>query len=133
MSKQIFSATFELFVARYYKNKVDDARNRGIEFKLNLVSVRNLLRTQICPYTGLPLTVPRSNAKSLPTDISIDRIDSKLGYVKGNVMAMSRAANNFKSLFENSNYPMTMEAAEKMLNKVQKKLKKMEIKDDSNA
>lgn len=124
MAKQQFSTEFELFVTNYYQNKVQSAKDRGIEFKLNLVSVRNLLRTQKCPYTGITLTVPRSGKGSLSSDITIDRIDNTKGYVKGNVQAISNVANNFKSIFENPQYPVSMSTAEKMLNKMQKKIKK---------
>lgn len=125
MTKQEFSPEFELFVANFYKSKVESCKDRGIEFKLNLVSVRNMLRTQICPYTGITLTVSRGGGKPLrSSDITIDRIDNKKGYVKGNVMAVSNVANNFKSIFENESYPISMLTAEKMLGKIQKRIKK---------
>lgn len=123
--KQEFSPEFELFVTNYYQNKIQSAKDRGIEFKLNLVSVRNLLRTQKCPYTGITLTVPRQGKGSLSSDITIDRIDNKKGYIKGNVQAISNVANNFKSIFENPQYPVTMATAEKMLKKMQSKIKKV--------
>lgn len=116
---------FELFVAQYYQNKVDSCKDRKIEWKLSLISVRNLLRTKKCPWTGIVLTIPRGKGKpQLSTDITIDRIDNTRGYVPGNVIAVSRVANNFKSIFENPQYPIDMETAKKMLTKVQKKIKK---------
>ena len=118
--KQEFSPEFELWVAEFYKGKMASAKHRGLEFKLNLISFRNLLRTQKCPYTGIALTVPRKNP--LHSDITIDRIDNKKGYVPGNVMAISRIANNFKSMFEGDSYPLTMNVCERMLRKMQKKL-----------
>ena len=38
-------------------------------------------------------------------------------------MAVSRAANNFKSVFENPQYPIDMPTAQKMLVKMQKLMK----------
>lgn len=124
MAKQVFSPEFELWVADYYKSKSQSCKDSGKEFKLNLVAFRNLCRTQKCPYTGLVLTVPRKD-RPLPSDFSIDRIDNSKGYVKGNVMAVSRAANNFKSIFENNNYPLDMLTAQKVLTKMCKVVTKV--------
>lgn len=119
------SAEFELFVARYYQNKVESCKDRGVEWKLSLISVRNLLKTKKCPWTGIILTVPRGQGKpQLSTDITIDRIDNSKGYVPGNVIAVSSVANNFKSIFENPQYPIDMQTAQKALGKMQKRIKK---------
>lgn len=125
MAKE-FDPSFELWVATYYQSKVQSCESRNIEFKLNLLSVRNLLASQTCAYTGMKLTRPRGNGKPLiATDVTIDRIDSSIGYVKGNVVAVSNVANNFKSIFENPCYNMEMLMAEKALNKIQKKIKQV--------
>lgn len=55
------SIEFELWVANAYKRKVESATAKGIEFKLNLVSFRNLMRTKKCPYTDKTLTIPEPN------------------------------------------------------------------------
>lgn len=123
MAKE-FSAEFELWVANYYKAKVESCRDRGIEFKLSLISVRNLLSAKYCGYTGMELTRNKAGAKSAcQSDVTIGRIDNSLGYVKGNVIAVSNVANNFKSIFENPVYKMDMKMAEKALKNMQKKLK----------
>ena len=110
---------FELYVANYYRNKVNNCKSRGIEFNLSLQSVRNLLSAKKCPYTGVALTRPRDGI-SLPTDITIDRIDNRKGYVKGNVQAISYAANNFKSYIENPQRNITPMQAIKVLQRVDK-------------
>lgn len=128
MSKE-FSADFELWVANYYKAKVESCRDRGIEFKLSLISVRNLLSAKYCGYTGMELTRNKAGAKSAcQSDVTIDRIDNSIGYVKGNVIAVSNVANNFKSIFENPVYKMDMKMAEKALKNMQKKLKNVKEK-----
>jgi len=116
------SVEFELFVANFYKNKVKNCQDRGIEFKLTLTSVRNMLRTHKCPYLGIELTV--TGQINRPTDISIDRIDNTKGYVPGNVMACSRRANNLKSVFENPNTGVSIEQGVSVLNKMNKRLMK---------
>ena len=93
--------SFEKKVAQFYLSKSQSCRKRGIAFELSLMSVRNLLRAKRCYYTGVPLT--RYNGKAQrPTDITIDRVDSSKGYVRGNVVACCQAANSYKSVFENS-------------------------------
>ena len=52
-----------------------------------------------------------------PEKHSLDRIDNSKGYVKGNVIAVSNVANNFKSIFENPVYKMDMKMATKKLMK----------------
>ena len=128
MSKQQFSPEFELFVADYYRRKMESCKTRGIDFKLNLVSVRNLLRTQKCPYTGINLTVGRPGKMALSSDITIDRIDNTKPYVKGNVMAISQKANNLKSIFENPEYGMDFAKAAKVMTMIDKRVKKVKEK-----
>jgi len=53
----------------------------------------------ICPYTGLKMILRDWNQPSNPTSASLDRIDSKFGYVRGNVefvcMSINFAKNDF--------------------------------------
>lgn len=129
MAKKEFSQDFELWVANYYKAKVESCKDRGIEWNLNLISVRNLLSAKVCGYTGMPLTTPKVGAKaSIQSDVTIDRIDNSRPYEKGNVIAVSNVANNFKSLFENPVYKLDMLTAQKALVKMQKKLKQVKEK-----
>lgn len=119
------SVEFESFVANYYVNKAQSAKDRNVEWKLSLVSVRNMMRCTRCPYTGEELTIPNLKASPRPTDVTIDRIDSTKGYVPGNVMVVSRAANNFKSIFENPQYPLNMATALVALERMNKRVNKV--------
>lgn len=121
---KFISVEFETFVADFYKGKSQNAIDRGVVWELSLVSFRNLLRTRVCPYTGVELTVPKlSQPRS--TDLTIDRIDNSKGYIPGNVMAISRAANNFKSIFENPQYPLDMQTAVIALVRMNKQVTKV--------
>ncbi|MDO1447313.1 hypothetical protein Q0590_13680 [Rhodocytophaga aerolata] len=52
----------------------------------------------ICPYTGLQLVQPKYNSKNdIQTTASLDRIDCKKGYIKGNIQFVSMAINYAKS------------------------------------
>lgn len=121
---KFISLEFENFVADFYKNKSQSAIERGLTWGLSIVSLRNLLRATTCPYTGVALTIPKQSQPK-HSDLTIDRIDSTKGYIPGNVMAISRAANNFKSIFENPQYPLDMETATLALTRMNKQVTKV--------
>ena len=92
---------FDLYCADKLRRKADNARERGIVFEMTFQSMKNILSAKKCYYTGLPLT--RTRHAQFPvraSDLTIDRIDSTKGYVKGNVVACSHAANQLKSQVE---------------------------------
>lgn len=77
-------------------------KKRTKEVNIDLQYLKDLWEFQkgICPYTGLSLTLPReSNLDEieLPYRASLDRIDSNLGYVEGNVQFVSTPINLMKS------------------------------------
>lgn len=121
---KFISAEFERFVAEYYIGKSRSAAERNINWAISLVSFRNMMRCTVCPYTGVLMTKP-SLSTPRPTDITIDRIDNTKGYVPGNVMAISRMANNFKSIFENPKYPLDMGTASTALIRMHKRVSKV--------
>lgn len=97
----------DLQLAQKYLNKAQSAKDRGIEFDLPFQSFKNIIRAKKCKYTGIPLT---------KETLTIERVNSKLGYIKGNCVAVSLAANQFKSLFENAAAKtVTVAQAEKIL------------------
>jgi hypothetical protein len=59
----------------------------------------------VCPLTGwrlnLPVTPQRGFEKVSPQNASLDRIDNKLGYVKGNIRFISVMANYARNNFTN--------------------------------
>lgn len=125
---KFISAEFEQFVAEYYIGKIRSANDRQIPWRLSLLSFRNMMRATVCPYTGVLMTKPNLSTPK-PTDITIDRIDNTKGYIPGNVMAISRQANNFKSIFENPKYPLDMETASIALARMHKRVTK--VKEDA--
>ena len=99
------SVDFDIYCARMYLKKIDSCRNRGIPFKLNLTSFKNLMRAKKCYYTGVKL-VRGANHEHHECYLTIDRIDSNLPYQKGNVVACSLRANQLKSMVEASEFTM---------------------------
>lgn len=80
-------------VARKFLQVKDSAKERGIEFGLNLTSVRNLLKAKRCYYTALPF-----NHTDPESSLTFDRLDYKKGYIKGNVVACRKSVNDLKNV-----------------------------------
>ena len=58
------------------------------------------MKQKKCFYTGILLTTTQPGGVQQPTDFTIDRVDNRLGYVSGNVVACCHAANSFKGIVE---------------------------------
>jgi len=67
------------------------AKEIGVPF--SLVS-GDIFIPKVCPILGIPLFV--GEGKQGPNSPSLDRIDSKLGYVPDNIMVVSYKANAMK-------------------------------------
>lgn len=91
---------FDFILAKKFILLHDRAKNKGFDFDLTLADVRRLLKLKRCYYTQTVLT---DNDPNLSTHRTIDRIDNKKGYVKGNVVVCSLQINQLKShLFESA-------------------------------
>lgn len=99
---------FDAYCAKSYLSKIQSCQQRGVEFKLNFTSFKNLMRAKKCYYTGVTLT-RGGGQETNPNYLTIDRIDNKLPYQKGNVVACSRQANQLKNEVEKGG--MTMKQA----------------------
>ena len=77
-------AEFEIMVSDKHLQLFESAKKRNKDFNLSQQSVRNLMKSKTCYFTGVPLT---------DANRSIDRIFSEIGYMKGNVCACDRDFN----------------------------------------
>lgn len=92
---------FDMRIAQKYVQLASNSRRRGKDFDIGIADVRRLLTLKRCEYTGVELT-NSDGTDPVPTDRTIDRLDSTKGYVRGNVYAVCHQANQLKnSLFEN--------------------------------
>lgn len=71
----------------------DRATMSGIEHSIVL---EDIIIPEVCPYLKIPLTFIVGQGQ-LPSNASIDRIDSSLGYIPSNIQVISRLANTMKS------------------------------------
>lgn len=74
----------------------DRALKQGIEFN---ITIDDIAIPDVCPMLGIPLFFSQkgSIAGKNPNSPSVDRIDPKQGYIKGNVMVISWRANQLKN------------------------------------
>jgi hypothetical protein len=89
----------DIDVAKKYAQLYDSAKRRGKEFTLTLGEVKQLLKRKKCFYTGIEFVYEHSH----PHHRTIDRIDNKKGYIKGNVVACCHAVNQLKEELLESN------------------------------
>lgn len=80
-------------VARKFLQVEESARKRGIEFSLNLTTVKNLMKAKKCKYTGWDYDY--SDPERMP---SFDRLDYRKGYIKGNVVSCMKCVNDLKNI-----------------------------------
>jgi len=110
-------------IATRYIRKAQSSRDRGIEFTLSFTSYKNLLMAEKCFYTGIAMTRTRPPTAPKSTDQTIDRIDSSIGYVKGNVVSCCDAANQLKARCE-SGAPLNINGAIRVLTKARNAMRK---------
>ena len=84
-----------LLLTQRITHKRNNARAKGIDFDLTISDLYPLPET--CPVLGIPLNYGTGSRGAADNAMSLDRIDSNLGYVKGNVVMISQRANRIKN------------------------------------
>lgn len=81
------------------------AKLRNIEFNLSLEFIAKLYEKQNgkCIYSGIPLTV-RKFYEDNSANASLDRIDSKQGYLQNNIQWVDKNINMMKGSLSNENF-----------------------------
>lgn len=75
-------------IANKYLDKIQNAKKRGLEFSISLEEFAIICRERRCFYTGYKYNSIK--------EISLDRIDSEIGYVSGNVVSCHVDINSHK-------------------------------------
>lgn len=86
----------DLQLAKRFVAKANSSFDRGIGFTISLTSYRNLMQAKRCYYTGIELV----DEPGKPNSRTIDRIDHKKPYEKGNVVACCHGFNQMKAALE---------------------------------
>ena len=77
-----------------WKSAKKRARDKGWDFD---IEVTDIVIPNFCPYLGIEITHQVGGKGRRPGSPSLDRLDSKKGYVKGNIIVCSWRANFLKS------------------------------------
>jgi hypothetical protein len=109
----------DLDVARKMLNLKQSADSRSIKFDLSFNTLKKMMEQKKCFYTG------RQFDSKGDFSLSIDRIDNKLGYVEGNVVACTVEINRKKT-------DITLEEIEMIYHAI-KKSKKGALVADKNV
>lgn len=80
-------------VAKKLVNLEQSASSRGIHFDLSFQTVKKVLNSEKCYFTGVLL----NNKQNDPNQLTFDRVDNNKGYVDGNVVACAKYFNELKS------------------------------------
>ena len=85
-------------LAALYLYKVKDSVERGIEFSLSISDLKKIISKKTCYFTGRRFVDDYNSMDK----ISLDRLDSAVGYTKENTVACCLWVNKLKNdLFEN--------------------------------
>lgn len=108
---------FDRVVARKFCNKMDSAKTRNLEFNLSFAQFRALYTRTNCAYTGIPMVIG-IDSQQANNELTVERVNNLKGYVAGNVIAVCKAANSIKSVFEDPSTFLTVENAIRMFAKI---------------
>ena len=92
--EDIVGSSFDIIVARRLIMTQKRARDRGLEFNIDFHTMRILMKRKTCYYSGVVLTEVHQD----PHQRTIERLNDKIGYVKGNVVACSYKFNLIKEM-----------------------------------
>lgn len=105
----------DIEVAKKMINLQQSATSRNIEFDLTFETVKHLMTRTNCYYTGVKFEDEGKLA------FSVDRVDSKNGYVEGNVVACTVDINSKKSNLTHEEIKMLNDKINEFLGKTIKK------------
>lgn len=95
---------YEILTGQYWSTVRLSARKRNIEFNIDIVEAYDLLVKQNfkCNLSGLPIFVSSRHNRNWTA--SLDRIDSKLGYIISNVQWLHKDINTMKWAFDQETF-----------------------------
>ena len=79
---------------RMYHNAKSRAKKFGLDFTIEL---KDIVSPEFCPALGIPLKRAVGRGANSDFSPSLDRLIPSLGYVRGNVVVLSKKANQIKN------------------------------------
>jgi len=108
IDKQNNSTGFKEISGIYWSSLRSQAMKRGLSFEVKIDQAWDLYEEQkrLCALSGMEINFARSKQHYLErgTTASLDRIDSSVGYVKGNVQWVHKLINRMKSNLSQENF-----------------------------
>lgn len=83
----------DISVAQRLIRTQQSAESRGIDFDLSFATLKRVLNTKRCFFTGNKLTFTDPQD---PNYLTLDRLDASVGYIDNNVVACGREFNQRK-------------------------------------
>jgi hypothetical protein len=96
-SRDKLNSTIQGRATVFLRNARNSAKKRNQEFSLKISDIVDFWNEQagICAYSGREMTLTSGQLNT----VSIERIDSTIGYTKGNTILVCQAINRMKSDF----------------------------------
>lgn len=100
----------DIKLVKRFQSTMNSAKSRGLKFDMTLKELKRLMNLKTCYFTGVRFTDEGDNKMSL------DRVDSNVGYIDGNVVACTIRINGLKD-------NLSFEEIEMMYNKLKERRK----------
>jgi hypothetical protein len=94
MPENVYSCETDRIKGYMIRNTKFMAKRRNIEFNLHYTDIE---LPEHCPLLGIKLTFRSESNGNHSSHATLDRIDNTKGYIKGNIIVMSRLANAMKN------------------------------------
>lgn len=104
-ARLIYLSTYDGFIKNLFKDVRNNAKKRNIQVQITIKDITDLYTKQNgqCALTGIPMTFQATertnNSEHILNkwNISVDRIDSKKGYIKDNIQLVCAIINRMKT------------------------------------
>ena len=100
----------DMYICKKMTHIMSSGNKRGIEVNLKFTSLKWVMKTKKCFFTGVKLNFIEND----PHQLTIDRLDNDKGYVDGNIVACSKEFNEIKG-------SLTLKQIEILFNKLKSK------------
>jgi hypothetical protein len=82
----------DMYICKKMTSIVSSGSNRGIEVNLRFTTLKWIMKTKKCFFTGVKLNFIEND----PNQLTIDRLDNDRGYVDDNIVACAKEFNEIK-------------------------------------